>query len=105
MIGDLAPRAGNGVVRLVDDDQAGPPLDLLQPPDDGADGCDLDWAVLLGVTGGDDSVLDAYPVEFLTGLVDQLLAVNQDEDFLAFLGCCSGDFGEDDRLATAGWQH
>ena len=105
MIGHLAPRACNGVVRLVDDDQAGFPFDLLQPPDNGADGRDLDWAVLLGVTGGDDSVLDPYPVKFLTGLVDQLLAVNQYEDLLAFLGCCSGDFGKDDRLATAGWQH
>lgn len=105
MIGDLAPRAGNGVVRFVDDDQAGFPLDPVQPSDDGADGCDLDWAVLFWVAGSDDSVLDADPVELLTGLVDELLAVNQDEDFFAFLGCCASDFGEDDRLATAGWQH
>lgn len=104
MFQHLGPGAGDGMVGLINDQQLEEAnRDLVEPPGQGLDGCDLNRvAEVLAVAGGDDAVIAADSVERTAGLIDQLLAVHQDADAGAAHGSALGDVGEDHGLAATG---
>jgi hypothetical protein len=102
MVENLGPRPGNGVVCLINDDQARLPVGGGEPADERLHGCDLDCCICTLNASGDDAVLDAGGCEFAAGLMDQLTAMHKDQH-LAAAGCgVGGDGRQDDGLACAG---
>ena len=105
VVEDLRPRAGDGVVRFVNNDEIGLPGLQLEAAGECLHRRDLHRVIRRLEAGGDDAMLDAGPGELCARLADQLTPMHKDQHTTTTLNSASSDGGEHDGLATASGQH
>jgi hypothetical protein len=101
---DAQPRRSNGVMGFINDQQIGCWDEPMHAPRNRLHGGDLHREHRqLGISGGDDTVIDAKLIERLGNLLHDLIAVPKDDDAVAARGGTGDNSGEENRFSAPGW--